>query len=870
MTGTVKLEQPLQFRFTPDGFCPDTRREALSKDDGALLEQFEADRYRALYQLGLGDKRAGRSPSGAFLYLLSDTFFKKLTDLPDLELTRENAVPVLCREDLDALLRAVPFAIGAEYITDQWLAGIFQKLGVIYAQEIKAYDGTVAMYLTEQSQRLRVPERIFFHLVENKDEEFPFAFLATYATTDTGGKVRHVPLQYALTEYKNEREKLLNLLSCLNRAAEVSDLIGSFMENGEMFHPLKLTAEEAYTFLKQVEAIESVGILCRIPNWWRKKAASVSLSVRMGEDKPSLLGFNTLINLQPALEVDGAVLSQADIQMLLSQTEGLAFLKGKWVEVDHRRLRSLLAQMEDMPEQVTLMDTLRMELGAEKVPADVGGLVTNGAWLASLLASLRKPETIRSVTPPQTLQATLRPYQENGYTWLSYMDELGFGACLADDMGLGKTVQVLAYLEWLRSAREDARVLLVVPASLIGNWQKEAERFTPSMELQILHGKTSTALTSQFEEKRVFLTITSYGMAARIPALQAVTWDCVILDEAQAIKNPVSKQTREIKKLTARMRIAMTGTPIENDLTNLWSLFDFLNKGLLGTSQEFRDFCRGLGEHPEGYARLKAMVSPFLLRRVKTDKRIISDLPEKLETVDYVGLTKKQVVLYRKLVSDMEKRLREADGMERRGLVLATISKLKQICNHPDQYLGQTAFALEDSGKFAMLKELCETIREKRERVLVFTQFREITEVLASFLSTVFQAEGFVLHGGTPVDKRRRIVEAFQGEAYVPFIVLSIKAGGTGLNLTKANHVIHFDRWWNPAVENQATDRAFRIGQEKNVMVHKLVCQGTIEEKIDDMIESKRALAENVIGSDSGTWITELSNEELMALLRLE
>lgn len=320
----------------------------------------------------MGDKKADRSPSWAFLYLLSDTFFKKLTDLPDLELTRENAAPVLCREDLDALLRAVPFAIGAEYITDLWLAGIFQKLGDIYAQEIKTYDGTVAMYLTEQSQRLRVPERIFFHLVENKDAEFPFAFLATYATTDTGGKVRHVPLQYALTEYKNEREKLLNLLSCLNRAAEVSDLIGSFMENGEMFHPLKLTVEEAYTFLKQVEAIESVGILCRIPNWWRKKAASVSMSVRMGEDKPSLLGFNTLISVQPALEVDGAVLSQADIQMLLSQTEGLAFLKGKWVEVDHKRLRSLLARMEELPEEVTLMDTLRMELGAEKAMADVG------------------------------------------------------------------------------------------------------------------------------------------------------------------------------------------------------------------------------------------------------------------------------------------------------------------------------------------------------------------------------------------------------------------------------------------------------------------------------------------------------------------
>lgn len=319
-----------------------------------------------------------------FLPFAQRYLFSKLTDLPDLELTRENAAPVLCREDLDALLRAVPFAIGAEYITDLWLTEIFQKLRGIYALEIKAYDGTVAMYLTEQSQRLRVPERIFFHLVENKDEAFPFAFLATYATTDTDGKVRHVPLQYALTEYKNKREKLLNLLSCLNRAAEVSDLIGSFMENGEMFHPLKLTAEEAYTFLKQIEAIESVGILCRIPNWWRKKAASVSLSVRVGEDKPPMLGFNALIAVQPELEVDGVVLSQEDIQKLLSQTEGLAFLKGKWVEVDHRRLRSLLAQMEDMPKEVTLMDTLRMGLDAEKALEETVIGADSGAWITEL------------------------------------------------------------------------------------------------------------------------------------------------------------------------------------------------------------------------------------------------------------------------------------------------------------------------------------------------------------------------------------------------------------------------------------------------------------------------------------------------------
>ena len=386
----------------------------------------------------------------------------------------------------------------------------------------------------------------------------------------------------------------------------------------------------------------------------------------------------------------------------------------------------------------------------------------------------------------------------------------------------------------------------------------------------LLHGKTAPALTKIFQKQQSFLTITTYGMASRIKELQDVEWDCVVLDEAQAIKNPGTKQTREIKKLKSRMRIIMTGTPIENDLTNLWSLFDFLNKGLLGSSKEFHDYCKQLNEHPEGYMKLKTMVSPFMLRRVKTDKSIISDLPEKLETVDYITLTKKQIVLYRKVVADMERLIEETEGIKRSGIVLTTIMKLKQICNHPDQYLGQSAYAKEESGKMQMLKELCEIIYEKRERVIVFTQFKEITEYLADFLNSVFHTEGYVLHGGTPVAKRGKIVEAFQGENYVPFLVVSVKAGGTGLNLTKANHVIHFDRWWNPAVENQATDRAFRIGQKKNVMVHKLVCEGTIEEKIDAMIESKKELAENVIGSGSDKWITELSNEELLSMLRLE
>lgn len=859
----------IKFLFTPEGFYPDVSAPASEQEREEIKQWSKEQGYPALYRLGLGARPEEAAPSEMFLYQVSKTFFEQLTDMPELELARENIKVALTDEVSERLLLAVPFMIGAEHITKKWLQKVFRELQLIFAEEISHYEGTVDMYLTEKNQKLRVPERVFFHMVENKNTDYPFAFLATYATKGEDGKVRHVPLRYALTEYQNEREKLLALLSCLNRAAEVSELISGFMESGELFHPLKLTAEEAYMFLKQIEEIESTGILCRIPNWWRKKAAAVSMSISLGEEKPSMLGFDALLSMQPKLMVDGLELTEEDVRRLLSQTEGLALLKGKWVEVDHARLRRLLEEMDDHTRELTLMDALRIEMGSEKEAVDIGPLVTNGKWLSSLLTHLRQPEKIRKAAVPATVHASLRPYQKNGYTWLNYMDKLGFGACLADDMGLGKTLQVLAYLERLRKKEKTARVLLIVPASLLGNWQREAEKFVPAMGLSVLHGGGAAVLGRKVMEEPAFLNITTYGMVARIKELKDIEWTCIILDEAQAIKNPATRQTREIKKLSGHMRIAMTGTPIENDLTNLWSLFDFLNKGLMGTSAEFHEFCRNLGDHPENYAKLKSMVSPFMLRRVKTDKSIIADLPDKLETIDYVGLSKKQIVLYRKVVDDMETRIRESEGIERRGIVLSTIIKLKQICNHPDQYLGQQTFSEADSGKFAMLREICEIIYEKRERVLVFTQFREIIDAIASLLKEIFHANGYVLHGSTPVASRGKIVEAFQGEEYVPFVVLSVKAGGTGLNLTKANHVIHFDRWWNPAVENQATDRAFRIGQTKNVMVHKLVCQQTIEEKIDMIIESKKELAENVIGSGGENWITELGNDELMSLLRL-
>ena len=871
-TAVTENSFPLTFVLTAEGFIPELPWRQSTEAEDALLAEWKADRWTALYHLGLGERPEGLSPSALYLYTVSEAFFRALTSLPELELAREKARAALSEEETGRLLRAVPFASGASCVDRDWLAQAFERLNGVFAEEIGAFSGTVAFYLAEQNQRLRVPERIFFHLVESREAEYPFAFLATYASQGENGQINHVPLQYALTEYGSDRGKLLELLACLNRAAELSPLIGSFMETGELFHPLRLTAEEAFELLRKSEDFAQAGILCRMPNWWRKRYAGVTLSIRLGEKKPSMLGFDALVSVQPELTFDGEPLSPEEIQALLAQTEGLALLKGRWVEVDHERLRSLLDQMEAAPEEMTLLDALRLEMGRPEsdAEADVGVTVTNGAWLDGLLARLRNPGEIPAFTLPDSFQATLRPYQQAGFTWLSYMDSLGFGACLADDMGLGKTVQVLGYLERMRTERPDARALLVVPASLLPNWENERKRFAPEMDLVVLHGKTAAALEDVLTANPAFLTMTTYGMAARMKGLQDITWDCVILDEAQAIKNPLAKQTRELKKLSARMRVAMTGTPVENDLTNLWSLFDFLNRGLLGTSGEFRTFCSGLREKPEGYARLWAMTGPFLLRRMKTDREIVKGLPDKLEMVEHVSLSKKQAVLYRRAVADMERRLEDAEGIGRKGLVLATLTKLKQICNHPDQYLGQSGFAEKESGKLGVLRELCETIRDKREQVLVFTQFRELTGPLEAFLTDVFQAKGFVLHGGTRVARRAEIVEAFQGEEYVPFLVLSLKAGGTGLNLTKASHVIHFDRWWNPAVENQATDRAFRIGQTRNVMVHKLVCDGTIEEKIDEMIAAKQELAEQVLGSGGEGWLTRLGDEELLSLLRLD
>ncbi|MBU4370644.1 MAG: DEAD/DEAH box helicase, partial [Proteobacteria bacterium] len=455
-----------------------------------------------------------------------------------------------------------------------------------------------------------------------------------------------------------------------------------------------------------------------------------------------------------------------------------------------------------------------------------------------------------------------------------------------DDMGLGKTIQVLALLLLLRQQKASGTppvtgpALVVVPASLVANWKAEIGRFAPSLAVFYAHPSETpaAALAMMADPQRraatlsgMDLVITTYAMIHRVAWLREVSWGLLVLDEAQAVKNPGARQTRAVKALRGRMRIILSGTPLENRLGDLWSLFDFLCPGLLGTEKVFSRYTKEAGDGKDNaYAALRTLVRPYILRRLKTDRRIIADLPDKVEIKVFCPLTKTQATLYGESVREMAEKLKETEGIQRRGLVLAYLMRFKQICNHPSQWLGDQAYGNGASGKFQRLRTLCEEIASRQEKLLVFTQFREMTEPLAALLAEVFLRPGLVLHGGTGVGKRREIVDAFQREDGPPFFVLSLKAGGVGLNLTAASHVIHFDRWWNPAVENQATDRAYRIGQKKNVLVHKFVCRGTIEEKIDAMIEEKKNLAESILGAGEEKLLTEMPDDELIRFVSLD
>ncbi|MCK5783385.1 MAG: DEAD/DEAH box helicase [Desulfobacterales bacterium] len=877
---TVEIMYPHDFQLTWESSNGRLgKKQVLLNQE--LFNRYSRNEKEWLLFLGCSDSHISLSPSLEFFRSLSMCFMEKLRKMPDMEDLRDRADIHYDTQELEALVHAAPLMIGSEYLDLDFMTLMWMNLNKRFNQGIKSYNGTVKDYLGRFSPHIHLAGRVYFHLVESRDPSYPFQFLATYASGVTGTS-KHRPLQWALEEYRDESEQMLELLTTVHAAAKTSDLLQELLETGELFHHLAWNAGEAFQFLKQVKNFETCGILCRIPDWWTNKKSTASLKIRLGTKEPSLVGINALIDVEAALFVGDDPISLEEVKALLGQSQGLALIKNRWVEVDTDRLNNLLcayqAAMNLAGDQgMTLKEALRLKLNPERLSAveDLADLeISNGEWLEQVICKLKSPELVTRTRPGRGFLATLRPYQQRGLNWLAFLDTLGFGACLADDMGLGKTIQVLAFLSTF-IAREPGRTsLLVVPASLLSNWEEEIRRFLPDLKYGMAHPGyekgTGAKQRIMVQWERFDLVITTYAMVQRHEWMQKVPWRVLILDEAQAIKNPSTRQSKTVKKLLSDTRITMTGTPIENSLSDLWSLFDFINPGLLGSPTEFKAFLKDLKTDPSGYGRLKQVVSPYILRRMKTDRKIAPDLPEKVEMKTFPELSKKQRVLYMDFVHELEHRLEQsAHGIQRKGLVLSALVKFKQICNHPDQYLGTGEFVPKESGKFIRLKEICETIHAKRERVLVFTQFKEMVTPLQAFLETVFHQSGCIIHGSLNIRQRQQAIDLFQGKSYRPFMVLSLKAGGTGLNLTRANHVIHFDRWWNPAVENQATDRAFRIGQKKNVVVHKFITKGTVEEKIDQMLEEKKQLSDKVISPSGESLITEMDNKDLINLFKL-
>ncbi|MFN0102375.1 MAG: DEAD/DEAH box helicase [Bryobacteraceae bacterium] len=644
----------------------------------------------------------------------------------------------------------------------------------------------------------------------------------------------------------------------------------------------ELDTQGAYDFLTQrAIALEQGGFAVELPQWWSRDGTRARLSARAkvhSDDDPPKggLSLNFILEFDWRIAIGDELVSREELLELDRLRSPLCKVHGQWVHVTPEEVGIALDfWRRNVTGHATVREVIQMALGNYHTNAALAieGVIATG-WVKGLLDQLEGRTVLEDLPPPNEFKGKLRPYQIRGYSWLKFLRKWGLGACLADDMGLGKTIQALALLQLDREEGVVRPTLLICPTSVVGNWQKEAARFTPKLKVLLHHGigREKGDDFAKLAYKHT-LVITSYGLLQRdLEAIKQVPWAGVILDEAQNIKNPETRQARSARAVVADYRIALTGTPVENNVGELWSVMEFLNPGFLGTRDHFRKtffIPIQTGRDPSMSGSLRRLTAPFLLRRLKTDKSVIADLPEKMENKVYCTLTKEQADLYEKVAKDAYRLIETADGIGRRGVILATLSKLKQVCNHPAHYLGDGSPAVGRSGKLARLTEMLEEVLESGDRALVFTQFTEMGKILRDHLLQCYGEEVLFLHGGTPQRQREMMVERFQNAPNGPRIfILSLKAGGTGLNLTRANHVFHFDRWWNPAVEDQATDRAFRIGQKSNVQVHKFVCVGTLEERIDEMIERKKAIVLDVIGSGE-QWITELSNEELKSVFAL-
>ncbi|WP_413165494.1 DEAD/DEAH box helicase [Capilliphycus salinus ALCB114379] len=686
------------------------------------------------------------------------------------------------------------------------------------------------------------------------------------------------------------------LLKGLGLASKLYPLLEPSLQDARP-HSCVLTPLQAYEFIKSVAwRFTDSGLGVILPpslasqnGWANRLGLSIQAATSKSKQKGGL-GLNSLLNFKWELSIGGQTLSQTEFNRLVAQESPLVEVNGEWVELRPSDIKAAQAFFSSRKDKLslTLEDALRLSTGdsqmVEKLP------VVNfeaGGKLEELLNTLTNNRSLAEIKTPNNFKGELRPYQARGVSWLAFLEEWGLGACLADDMGLGKTIELIAFLLYLQEKESlDAPVLLVCPTSVLGNWEREVKRFSPTLKVTVHHGdkrkkgKSFTSFAQKYD-----LIITSYPLTFRDEKeLKTVTWKGLVLDEAQNIKNPEAKQSKTARNLEANFKIALTGTPVENRLSELWSIMDFLNPGYLGQKQFFqRRFAIPIEKYgdTDSLQTLRSLVQPFILRRLKSDKDIIQDLPEKQENTVFCSLSTEQASLYQKIVDQSLAEIDSAEGIQRRGMILGLLVKLKQVCNHPILLNGKStktgknkienqSLSAQSSGKLQRFKEMLEELLSEGDRAIVFTQFAEWGKILQPYLEQQLNREVLFLYGATRKNKREEMIDRFQQDPQgPPIFILSLKAGGVGLNLTRANHVFHFDRWWNPAVENQATDRVFRIGQTRNVQVHKFVSTGTLEEKIHDLIESKKALAEQVVGAGED-WLTELDTDQLRNLLILD
>jgi SNF2 family DNA or RNA helicase len=794
------------------------------------------------------------------------------------------------------------FYIGADTPAARWVEALFradptvkaspaqlQSLTASYKAWMRnlhvAGDAAFRIAFRLQAPALQKEAWQLHYLIQAKDDP-SLLIPADEVWKKTKGALTHLGHRFEQPQEK--------LLTGLGYAARLFPPITDSLK-GKRPTELAVDTNGAYTFLRETAPLlEGAGFGVLVPPWWSKKGTHLGVKVKMKSKQdagiPGIMTMENLVNYQWQLSLGETELTEKEFKALAKLKSPLVQIRGQWVILDAEQIEAAIKFWEQgqTEGEMSLLEAMKLGLGGE---TSAGGLpvdevVTDG-WLKEWMEPFTQSDRLEQLDQPIGLLGQLRPYQQYGYSWLAFLRKWGLGACLADDMGLGKTIQTISLLlrEKERLGKLPAPVLLIAPTSVVTNWEREIGRFAPGLQTYIHRGSDrlrGEKMRKAIKGKDVMLT--SYPVA-RLDAesIQSINWLAVILDEAQNIKNPAAKQTQAIRKFNAEFRIALTGTPVENRLSELWSIMHFLNPGYLGGRTQFRtNFALPIERyHDEGALKqLKQLTSPFILRRVKTDPRVIMDLPEKVETKVYCNLTEEQATLYEAVVQDAMKRIEEEDGIQRRGLVLSMLMQLKQICNHPVQYLHQTRKNKKGastpqtdltgrSGKLERLGELLEEVLSEGDRALIFTQFSEMGEMLTNYLPGAFGAATQFLHGGTSTKARDQMVKRFQEDEHAPSIfILSLKAGGTGLNLTRANHVFHFDRWWNPAVEDQATDRAFRIGQKRNVQVHKFVTTGTLEEMIDDMIESKKGLAQAVVGSGEN-WITEMSTDELRKVVAL-